>query len=150
MRIAIGSDHAGFEQKERLRAHLESKGHEVTDLGTASSEESVDYPDYALAVANKVAKGEAEFGVLVCGTGLGMAITANKVDGVRAVNITDVEFAKLAREHNDANVIAVSGRFTPVQINEQILDAFLGTAFAGGRHAGRLAKITQAEQVGRA
>jgi len=146
MRIAIGSDHAGFEQKERLRAHLESEGHHVEDLGTTSAEKSVDYPDYAIAVAKKVAGGDADYGVLVCGTGLGMAIAANKVDGIRAVNVTDPEFAKLAREHNDANVVAVSGRFTPVLVNEQIVDAFLTTAFGEGRHSGRVDKFTQAER----
>jgi len=145
MRIAIGSDHAGFEQKERLRTHLESEGHAVEDLGTTSAEESVDYPDYAIAVAKQVAGGDVDYGVLVCGTGLGMAIAANKVDGIRAVNVTDPEFAKLAREHNDANVIAVSGRFTPVLVNEQIVDAFIATEFAGGRHSGRVDKITKAE-----
>jgi len=148
MRIAIGSDHAGFEQKELLRAHLAEQGHEIADVGTDSAEESVDYPDYAVAVAKKVAGGEADYGVLVCGTGLGMAITANKVDGVRAVNVTDPEFAKLAREHNDANVVAVSGRFVPEQLNERIVDAFLETAFGGGRHAKRVDKISQAERPG--
>lgn len=145
MRIAIGSDHAGYEQKERLREHLRSLGHEVTDVGTTSGDESVDYPDFALAVAAQVAAGEAERGVLVCGTGMGMAIAANKVDGVRAVNVTDPEFARLSRQHNDANVIAVSGRFVPVSVNEEIVDEFLATAFEGGRHAGRVGKITGAE-----
>jgi len=145
MRIAIGSDHAGYEQKERLREHLASKGYEVDDLGTDSADASVDYPDYALAVGRSVAAGDAEMGVLVCGTGLGMAIAANKVDGVRAVNVTDPEFARLAREHNNANVVAVSGRFIPVQVNEQIVDAFLETAFEGGRHEMRVDKITKAE-----
>lgn len=146
MRIAIGSDHAGYEQKERLRQHLAGEGHEVTDVGTDSADVSVDYPDYALAVGRKVAEGDADMGVLVCGTGMGMAIAANKVDGVRAVNVTDPEFAKLAREHNNANVVAVSGRFIPVQTNEQIVDAFLATAFAGGRHERRVDKISRAEE----
>src|SRR5690606_10294493 len=106
---------------------------------------SVDYPDYAVAVGRSVAAGDAEMGVLVCGTGLGMAIAANKVDGVRAVNVTDPEFAKLAREHNNANVVAVSGRFIPVGVNEEIVDAFLETAFVGGRHEMRVDKITEAE-----
>lgn len=145
MRVAIGSDHAGYEQKERLKAYLAEQGHEVVDAGTASADESVDYPDFAIAVGNTVAGGDAEFGVLVCGTGVGMAIAANKVDGVRAANVTDPEFARLARQHNDANVVTVSARFVPIQVNEQIIDAFLGTEFEGGRHAGRVAKITQAE-----
>lgn len=146
MRIAIGSDHAGYEQKERLREHLVAQGHDVTDLGTTSGDESVDYPDYALAVAREVAAGDVERGVLVCGTGMGMAIAANKVDGVRAVNVTDPEFARLSRQHNDANVVAVSGRFVPVSVNEQIVDEFLATAFEGGRHAGRVGKISGAEE----
>jgi len=145
MRIAIGSDHAGYEQKERLREHLESQGHDVSDLGTDSADTSVDYPDYAVAVGKSVAGGDSDMGVLVCGTGMGMAIAANKIDGVRAVNVTDPEFARLAREHNNANVIAVSGRFIPVQVNEQIIDAFLETAFEGGRHGMRVDKITRAE-----
>jgi ribose 5-phosphate isomerase B len=145
MRVVIGSDHAGFEQKERLREHLAAQGVEVSDLGTSSGEESVDYPDFALAVGRAVAAGDADLGVLVCGTGIGMAIAANKVDGVRAANVTDPEFARLARQHNNANVLTVSGRFVPVQVNQEIVDAFLGTAFEGGRHQNRLDKITGAE-----
>lgn len=141
MRIAIGSDHAGFDQKERLKAHLTAQGHEVTDVGTASADESVDYPDFAEQVARAVASGTVERGVLVCGTGIGMAIAANKVDGVRAANVTDPEFARLAREHNDANVVAVSGRFVPEQVNEEIVDVFLGTEFGGERHQRRVDKI---------
>jgi len=146
MRIVIGSDHAGFDQKQRLAHYLAEKGHDVTDVGTADAEDSVDYPDFALAAGRKVASAEADFGVLVCGTGIGMAIAANKVAGVRAANVTDPQFAKLAREHNDANVVTVSARLVPVQTNEEILDAFLGTEFGGGRHAKRVAKITAAEK----
>jgi ribose 5-phosphate isomerase B len=145
MRIAIGSDHAGFAQKEQLKEYLADGGHQVSDLGTSSADESVDYPDFALAVAREVAEGDADYGVLVCGTGMGMAIAANKVDGVRAVNVTDPEFARLARQHNDANVIAVSGRFVPVQVNREIVEAFVATAFEGGRHQSRVDKITGAE-----
>lgn len=145
MRVAIGSDHAGFEQKERLKAHLSAEGHDVVDLGTSSAEESVDYPDFAEKVARTVAAGTVDKGVLVCGTGIGMAMAANKIDGVRAANVTDPEFAKLAREHNDANVVAVSGRFVPEQVNEEILDVFLGTGFGGDRHARRVAKINGLE-----
>ncbi|MDP2234147.1 MAG: ribose 5-phosphate isomerase B [Actinomycetota bacterium] len=141
MRVAIGSDHAGFDQKQRLKAHLVEKGFDVVDMGTNSGVESVDYPDYAEKVARSVAAGQAERGVLVCGTGIGMAMAANKVDGVRAANVTNPEFAALAREHNDANVVAVSGRFVPVGVNQEILDIFLGTEFGGDRHAGRVAKI---------
>ncbi|MBI5231525.1 MAG: ribose 5-phosphate isomerase B [Coriobacteriales bacterium] len=141
MRVFIGSDHAGFEQKEQLKQHLEGNGHDVVDVGTTSPDVSVDYPDYAEKVARAVASGDADRGVLVCGTGIGMAIAATKVDGVRAANVTDPEFAKLAREHNDANVVAVSGRFVPLARNEAIVDTFLATAFEGGRHAGRVDKI---------
>ncbi|MDZ4179728.1 MAG: ribose 5-phosphate isomerase B [Coriobacteriia bacterium] len=141
MRVAIGSDHAGFDQKERLRTHLTEAGHEVVDLGTTSADESVDYPDFAAQVGRAVATGTVDRGVLVCGTGIGMAMAANKVDGVRAANITDVDFARLAREHNDANVVAVSGRFVPEQVNEEIVDAFLGAEFGGERHARRIDKI---------
>jgi ribose 5-phosphate isomerase B len=147
MRIAIGSDHAGFDQKQSLAAYLTGQGHDVVDLGTLDATTSVDYPDYALAVSHKVISGDAQFGVLVCGTGIGMAIAANKVDGIRAANLTDPQFAALAREHNDANVVTLSARLVPVQVNEEILDAFLATPFAGGRHEGRLAKITAAENA---
>lgn len=146
MRVAIGSDHAGFEQKERLKAHLAGEGYDVVDTGT-HSEDSVDYPDFAIAVARRVAEGDAEFGVLVCGTGIGMAIAANKVDGVRAANVTSPEFGKLARQHNDANVVAVSGRFVSEETNAEIVDAFLTTPFEGGRHAGRVSKIEAAEKL---
>lgn len=146
MRVAIGSDHAGFEQKELLRQHLTEEGHEVLDLGTGSGDDSVDYPDFARAVASAVSGGDAERGVLVCGTGVGMAIAANKVAGVRAANVTDPEFAKLARQHNDANVVAVSGRFVPLTVNAEIVDAFLDTAFEGGRHGRRVDKMTDMER----
>jgi len=146
MRIVIGSDHAGFDQKQRLARYLAEKRHDVADVGTANAEDSVDYPDFALAAGRTLASGDADFGVLVCGTGIGMAIAANKVAGVRAANVTNPEFAKLSREHNDANFVTLSARFVPVQTNEEILDAFLGTEFGGGRHAGRIAKITAAEK----
>lgn len=145
MRVAIGSDHAGYEQKERLKAHLVERGHDVVDVGAGSAEESVDYPDFAFAVGRAVVDGDAELGVLVCGTGVGMAIAANKIDGVRAANVTDAEFARLARQHNDANVIAVSGRFVPVDVNAAIIDDFLATPFEGGRHGRRVDKIMSAE-----
>ena len=145
MRVVIGSDHAGFDQKQLLAKHLAETGVTVIDVGTANGEESVDYPDFAIRAARKVASGEADLGVLVCGTGIGMAIAANKVVGVRAANVTDPEFARLAREHNNANVVTVSARFVPTQVNQEIVDVFLATPFAAGRHAGRVAKITAAE-----
>lgn len=148
MRIAIGSDHAGFDQKERLRQHLMDDGHEVSDMGTFS-DESVDYPDYALAVARAVAKGEAERGVLVCGTGIGMSIAANKIVGVRAANVTVPQIAALARQHNNANVITVSGRFVSLEDNEDIIDSFLAAEFEAGRHERRVEKIDAAETQAR-
>lgn len=140
MKVSIASDHAGFEQKQELYAYLKAQGHEVIDRGP-NSDDRVDYPDFAALVAHDVANGTAERGVLVCGTGIGMAIAANKVDGIRAANVTSPEFASLAREHNDANIVTVSGRFVDRAVNEQILDAFLTTSFGGGRHAGRVEKI---------
>lgn len=140
MRVSIGSDHAGFEQKQALVDYLKGKGHEVVDRGPAN-DDRVDYPDYAAPVARDVADGAADYGVLVCGTGIGMAMAADKVPGVRAANIITSEFAALCREHNDANVITLSGRFVPLEENERILDTFLATDFGGGRHAGRVEKI---------
>ncbi len=140
MRVSIGSDHAGFEQKQALVDYLKGKGHEVVDRGPAN-DDRVDYPDYAAPVARDVADGAADYGVLVCGTGIGMAMAADKVPGVRAANIINSAFAALCREHNDANVITLSGRFVPLEENERILDAFLATDFGGGRHAGRVEKI---------
>ncbi|THG37169.1 ribose 5-phosphate isomerase B [Adlercreutzia caecimuris] len=142
MRVSIGADHAGFEQKQALAAYLAGKGHEVCDRGP-DSDDRVDYPDYAAAVARDVAEGAADAGVLVCGTGIGMAMAADKVPGVRAANIINTEFAALCREHNDANVITLSGRFVPLEENERILDTFFATDFGGGRHAGRVEKIMQ-------
>ncbi len=140
MRVSIGSDHAGFEQKQALVDYLKGKGHEAVDRGPAN-DDRVDYPDYAAPVARDVADGSADYGVLVCGTGIGMAMAADKVPGARAANIINPEFAALCREHNDANVITLSGRFVPLEENERILDAFLATDFGGGRHAGRVEKI---------
>lgn len=140
MKISIASDHAGFEQKERLRAFLEGLGHEVCDHGPAT-DDRVDYPDYAVPVAKDVAEGRADRGVLVCGTGIGMALAADKIAGVRAANIITPQFAALCREHNDANVITLSGRFVEPEVNEEILRTFLTTDFGGGRHAGRVKKI---------
>ena len=140
MNISIASDHAGFEQKTALAAYLRELGHQVTDLGP-DTDERVDYPDFAALVARDVAAGTAERGVLVCGTGIGMAMAAGKVPGVRAANIINSEFAALCREHNDANVITLSGRFVPLEENERILDTFFATDFGGGRHAGRVEKI---------
>lgn len=140
MKISLASDHAGFEQKQQLVDYLARKGFDVIDRGP-DSDDRVDYPDYALPVAKDVQSGLADRGVLVCGTGIGMALAADKVPGVRAANIVREDFAVLCREHNDANVITLSGRFVSIEENERILDAFLATEFAGGRHAQRVEKI---------
>ena len=139
MIISIASDHAGFEQKQLLAAFLKEKGYEVHDLGP-DSDDRVDYPDFAAKVAHEVAGG-----VLVCGTGIGMAVAANKINGIRAVNVINTQFAELCREHNDANIVTLSGRFVDVEENKRILDVFLSTDFGGGRHAGRVEKIMALE-----
>jgi len=144
MRLIVGSDHAGFALKEQMKAYLQQKGNDVTDVGT-ESESSVDYPDYAEQVGKAVATGDADFGLLVCGSGLGMAIAANKVPGVRAVQLMDTEMAKMARMHNDANVVTLAGRYTEPAKAEAILDTFLSTPFEGGRHQTRVDKITSIE-----
>lgn len=145
MKICIASDHAGFEQKQKLADYLRERGCEVCDLGPQTTDR-VDYPDFAAAVARSVAAGECERGVLVCGTGIGMAIAANKVRGIRAANVVTPEFAALSREHNDANVVTLSGRFVDEETNKRILDAFLSTEFGGGRHAARVGKIADLER----
>lgn len=145
MKIALASDHAGYEEKERLKPLLRELGAEVEDLGTVS-EESVDYPDYARRVGEEVARGQAEHGLLVCGSGAGMAIAANKVPGVRAAVAWNEESARLAREHNDANVLAVGARLNTPEEIERIVRAWFAAEFEGGRHAGRVEKIKQIER----
>lgn len=142
MIIALGSDHAGFEQKEQLKEYLSDEGHDVVDKGCHSSERC-DYPDFAAAVAHDVAAGKADRGILVCGTGIGMAMAADKVPGIRAANVTLPDLAPLCREHNDANVVTLSGRFVSLDDNKRIVDAFLATDFAGGRHERRVKKIME-------
>lgn len=149
MKIAIGSDHAGFELKQKIAARLKQQGHDVTDEGTLDST-SVDYPDYARKVAHDVVEGRTEYGVLVCGSGIGMAIAANKVPGVRAAQIGRVEEAQLSREHNNINVLAIGARMTPEDEAYKIVDTFLRTGFAGGRHEQRVQKIAQIEKEERA
>jgi ribose 5-phosphate isomerase B len=144
MKIALGADHAGFALKDHLRRHLEAHGHAVSDLGTHSTE-STDYPDHAAAVGRAVASGEAERGLLVCGTGVGMAMAANKVRGVRAANCNNLFTARLARAHNDANVLTLGAREVAPEHAAAILDAFLATPFEGGRHARRIQKIADLE-----
>jgi ribose 5-phosphate isomerase B len=140
MHVYLGSDHAGFEMKEALKGYFDEHGIDVTDVGTHSPD-SVDYPDFARVVAQAVAGGEAERGVLICGSGIGMAMAANKVEGVRAAMVTDPELARMMRLHNDANVIALGGRYIPQDVAEEILDAFFTTEFEGGRHQRRVDKI---------
>lgn len=146
MKIALASDHAGYTEKERLKSLLDELGVEFEDFG-AVSEESVDYPDYARKVAEAVARGEAEQGLLVCGSGTGMAISANKVAGVRAAVAWSEEIARLARQHNDANVLAIGARTTPPQEIPKIVRAWFATRFDGGRHAARVEKIAQIERA---
>jgi ribose 5-phosphate isomerase B len=138
--LMIGSDHAGFELKERLKQALDRRGIAYEDVGTHSAE-SVDYPDFAHQVARAVSSGRAEKGLLVCGSGQGMAMTANKYEGVRAALPHDEESARLSREHNDANVLALGGRVLSPELAERILDAWLSTPFGGGRHQRRVDKI---------
>ena len=145
MRVSIAADHAGFEEKELLKTYIEGLGHEVVDRGP-DCDDRVDYPDFAELVAKDVVEGAADRGVLVCGTGIGMAVAANKVHGIRAANVTSAQFAQLAREHNDANIVTVSGRFVTDEENRAIVKTFLETDFAGGRHEGRVAKIMALEQ----
>lgn len=142
MKISIASDHAGFDQKQQMIAYLKESGYEVIDRGPGD-DSRVDYPDFAALVARDIADEQAEFGVLVCGTGIGMSIAANKIAGIRAANVTTPEFAALAREHNDANIVTISARFVDEVTNEHIVQAFLTTDFGGGRHGDRVKKIME-------
>ena len=144
MIVALGADHAGFALKEALKQTLDARGVAWRDLGTAATG-AVDYPDYAVTVARAVASGEADRGILVCGSGVGMAIAANKVPGIRAAALGDAASAALAREHNDLNVLTLAGRQLTAAAAATIVDAFLSTPFAGGRHEPRIAKIRQLE-----
>ena len=144
MKIAIGSDHAGFEAKENVKRYLESKGHTVEDFGTYSTE-SCDYPDFAYAAAKAVADGDAERGVLICSTGVGISIAANKVKGIRCALCYEEVCAEFCRRHNDANVIAMGAKMTTVEKMEKLVDIFLSTNFEGGRHERRVNKISAIE-----
>lgn len=138
--IALGADHAGFEYKEKIKTLLTSLGYSFQDFGTTSTE-STDYPDYAHTVAEAIISGKAELGILVCGTGIGMSIAANKHNGIRAAVVESVPAAKLSREHNNANILALGARITPWETAQEIIKAFLSTAFEGGRHQRRIDKI---------
>ena len=140
MRLALASDHAGYRLKQELAAELRRQGHAVEDLGP-ESEAAVDYPDYARRVGERVRAGAAERGVLVCGSGIGMAMAANRLSGVRAANIYSEESARLSREHNDANVITLGARLLTAAAAVAALEVWLATPFLGGRHAARVAKI---------
>jgi len=142
MRIAVGADHAGFTLKEHVKATLEAAGHEVVDVGTTSTE-SVDYPQYAAAAARLVAAGEAERGVIACGSGVGVAMVANKVHGIRAVDGHDPDEAEMSRRHNDANVLTLSGSRLDAAQADAIVERFLATGFDGGRHARRVEQINE-------
>lgn len=142
LRIALGADHAGVELKDELARLLDERGIAYTDFGTHSTE-SVDYPDFAVDVARAVAAGDYDRGLLVCGSGIGMAIAANKVPGIRAAAVTERESARLSRSHNDANVLALGARLTSPEVAREIVATFLDTAFDGGRHQRRIDKLTQ-------
>ena len=145
-RIALGADHAGFRAKEFIKEYLEGAGYGVDDVGTWS-EESVDYPDFARAVGERVAAGKDPLGILVCGTGIGVSIAANKVEGIRAALAHDSLTARRAREHNDANVLALGGKIVGEDEAIAIVQEFLNTQFAGGRHQRRVEKINEMDQA---
>lgn len=147
MNIAIGSDHAGFELKERIKAFLDARGIRWEDFGTNSAD-STDYPDYGFPVAEAVARGAFELGILVCGTGIGMSILANKVRGIRAALCTSPEMAELSRRHNDANILTLGGRVLSPKEAMEIVDVWLKTGFEGDRHARRVGKIRGYEKKG--
>ena len=138
--VGLGADHAGFPLKEDLKAWLITRGYDVVDFGTQSAD-AVDYPDYAVAVGSAVTAGKADCGVLVCGTGIGMAIAANKLPGIRAAACSDAYTARMSREHNDANILALGARITGRDAAIEILETWLAATFAGGRHARRVDKI---------
>lgn len=140
MKIAIGGDHAGFEYKAKLIQKLESQGHEVKDFGPFS-DASVDYPDYVHPLSSAVETGEFDLGIVICGSGNGVAITANKHQGIRAALVWNEELASLARQHNNANVLAIPARFISYELAEKVAETFLTTEFEGGRHANRVNKI---------
>jgi len=142
MIISLGADHGGFELKNRLAGYLRSEGHEVIDNGTNSAD-SVDYPDFAKPVAHDILEKRADFGVLVCGSGIGISIAANRYRGIRAALVTSADYARLSRQHNNANIIAFGGRFTSFDDAKEWLKIFLSTDFEGGRHERRVSKLDE-------
>ena len=145
MQIGLACDHGGFELKEELKAFLKSTGVEPIDMGSFN-EESVDYPDFGVRVAEKVSRGELERGILICGTGIGMSIVANKFPGVRAALANDLYSARCSREHNDANILVIGGRIIGREVALEIVKVWLSTPFAGGRHQRRIDKIKALEK----
>lgn len=155
MKIALGSDHAGYRLKEKIAEHLKKgdhkdclydSGYEVMDYGT-NNEDSVDYPDFGVKVAQAVRDNDCKYGILICGTGVGMSITANKIHGIRAALCHTVQMAKLCREHNDANILAIGARVIDHRVAIEMVDVFLTTDFVGGRHERRIEKIAQIERM---
>jgi len=146
MKIALGSDHGGFSLKQSLIPFLQERDIQVADAGTINSADSVDYPDFAERVALLVSHGEADAGILVCGTGIGISIAANKFPGIRAALVTDIFMARMAKEHNNANVLVLGGRVLDEQKARDLVSAWLDATFEGGRHQGRLDKITDIEK----
>ncbi|PIE77191.1 MAG: ribose 5-phosphate isomerase B [Clostridiales bacterium] len=144
MQIAIGSDHGGYQLKCQIVEHLKTKGLHVVDFGT-DSEASCDYPDYGYQVAKAVQSGQCDRGIVICGTGQGIMMSANKVKGIRCALLSDVFSAEMVAQHNDANMIAMGGRVLGVELAKRIVDAYLAAEFEGGRHARRVAKITAIE-----
>lgn len=144
MKIALGADHGGYELKNEIRVHLEGQGIEILDLGT-NSKESVDYPKFGFKVGQAILQGEVDLGIVICGTGIGISIAANKVPGIRAALCTETYSARMAREHNNANVLALGGRVTGVGLALDIVDIFIKTPFAGGRHARRVDLLNSIE-----
>jgi len=145
MTITIGADHAGFAAKEEVKGWLQDWGHDVDDVGTHGSE-PVDYPAYAAKVATRVVAGKADLGMLVCGSGIGVCIAANKVPGIRAAYATDTYSAKMARAHNDANVLCLGARVTGPELMKELVAGFLASSFEGGRHQRRIEQIRQIER----
>ena len=145
MKIAIGCDHGGFEHKNAIVAHLKEQGHEVLDCGIYELA-TVDYPDIAKKVCSEIISGNYERGILVCGTGVGMSISANKIKGIRAACLSDHFSAKYTRLHNDSNVLCMGGRVVEIGVAIELADIFINTEFEGGRHANRVAKIKEIEE----
>ena len=145
MKIALGADHGGFLLKETIKTHLIKNGYEVSDKGTYS-DDSVDYPDFSIKVAESILNGEADRGILMCGTGLGISIAANKIPGIRAALVSECFSAKMSKEHNDANILALGGRVTGPDLALEIVDVWLKAEFQGGRHERRINKVKDIEK----